>query len=52
MDVGALGSTLAASGVAGTIDTSVLKSVQNLDQTLVGELFGSIGLGSNVNTLA
>lgn len=41
-----------ASGVTGTVDLSVLKSVQQLQAVLANELFSSIGLGAAVDTFA
>ncbi|HEY8296782.1 MAG TPA: hypothetical protein VIG32_01995 [Candidatus Baltobacteraceae bacterium] len=50
--MGAIASGLASASVSGQVDVGVLKAVQNLDQTLVNQLFGSIGLGQGVNALA
>jgi hypothetical protein len=55
MDSGSLqsiASGLAASSVTGSLNVSLLKSVQNLDVIQVAELFRSIGLGQNVNAMA
>lgn len=41
-----------ASGVSGTVDLSVLKSVQQLQSALANELFSSIGLGVAVDSFA
>lgn len=52
MDLGSIASGLAASAVSQSVDVSVLKSVQNLDQAQSAILLASIGIGGNVNTLA
>lgn len=52
MDVAAVSSTLAMAGVAGQVDTSVLKLLMNLDQTVAAQLADSIGLGTAVDAYA
>lgn len=52
MDPVSLSTGLAQSAVSSQVGVSVLKSLQNLDKSLAAELFGSIGLGTNVNALA
>jgi hypothetical protein len=49
----ALSSTAASSsGLAQTIDMSMLKSVENLQAVLVSDLFGSLGIGTNIDSFA
>jgi hypothetical protein len=48
----ALSTTTASSGVLGSIDLSMLASVQNLQAVLVSELFGSIGIGASIDAYA
>lgn len=45
----ALSTSLSASSVSDQIQVGVMRSVDNLDQTLASELFGSLGLGQNVD---
>lgn len=52
MDLGSISTGLAQSGVASQVNVSVLKSLQNLESTLAGELFGSIGVGRSVDAFA
>ncbi len=52
MDVGALSTGLAMSSVGNQVDVGVLKAIQNLDKTMSGELFASIGLGKGVDAYA
>ncbi|MDQ6931144.1 MAG: hypothetical protein M3126_10840 [Candidatus Eremiobacteraeota bacterium] len=52
MDISSIASGLAAASTAASIDTSVLKSVDNLAQDQVSRLFANLGLGQNVNTYA
>jgi len=57
MDVQGIASGLAStaslgSSVGGTIDTAVLKAVNNLGATQAALLFASIGLGSGVDSYA
>lgn len=52
MDVAGVSSSLASSAVAGQVDTSVLKLLMNLDQTVASQLAASIGLGTAVDALA
>lgn len=52
MDVGAIAGNMALSAVGGQVSVGVMKSVQNLEQDLVSRLFGSLGVGNNVDTHA
>jgi len=52
VDLGSISTGLAQSGVASQVNVSVLKSLQNLESTLAGELFGSIGVGRSVDAFA
>ncbi|HEY8313662.1 MAG TPA: hypothetical protein VIG51_05760 [Candidatus Baltobacteraceae bacterium] len=52
MDVAALSTGLSMTNVAGQVDTGVLSAVQNLDKTLVADLFGSLGLGTKIDKYA
>lgn len=52
MDVAGLSSSLASASVAGQVDTSVLKMLMNLDQTVAAQLAASIGLGTTVDAYA
>ena len=42
----------ASNGVIGSVDLSVLASVQNLQSVLTSELFGSIGIGTAIDAFA
>ncbi len=52
MDLQGIASGLAASSVSNGIAVGVLKALDNLQSAQAAELFSSIGLGANVNTLA
>ncbi|GAC1392712.1 MAG: hypothetical protein NVSMB31_11180 [Vulcanimicrobiaceae bacterium] len=52
MDVSSIATGLASAQIAGGVQTSVLKSVENLAADQVARLFNSLGLGQNVDTLA
>jgi hypothetical protein len=52
VDVAGVSSSLALAGVAGQVDTSVLKLLMNLDQTVAAQLAASIGLGTAVDAYA
>jgi hypothetical protein len=52
VDVAGLSSSLAGDSVAGQVDTSVLKLLMNLDQTVAAQLAASIGLGTVVDAYA
>lgn len=45
----ALSTSLSASSVADQVQVGVVRSVNNLDKTLATELFGSLGLGQNID---
>jgi hypothetical protein len=47
-----LSTATASSGLAGTVDLSVLKSVQNLQIAVTAELFGSLGIGTTIDAFA
>jgi hypothetical protein len=47
-----IASGLVASRVSGSLDVSLLKSVQNLDIIQAGVLFRSIGLGNSLDAYA
>ena len=52
MDVGSISTGLDQTAVADQVNVSVLKSLQNLEGALAGELFGSIGVGKSVDAYA
>jgi hypothetical protein len=52
VDVAGVSSSLAAAGVAGQVDASVLKTLLNLDQAVAAQLAASIGLGTAVDAYA
>jgi len=52
VDLAGVSSSLASSAVAGQVDTSVLKLLMNLDQTVAAQLAASIGLGTAVDAYA
>lgn len=52
MDLGSISTGLAQSAVANQVSVSVLKSLQNLEGELAGELFGSIGVGRSIDAYA
>jgi hypothetical protein len=52
MDLQAVSAGLAATSVSNGIAVGVIKALDNLQAAQVAELFGSIGLGANVNALA
>ncbi|HZY98879.1 MAG TPA: hypothetical protein VFE36_04860 [Candidatus Baltobacteraceae bacterium] len=52
MDIAGVSSSLALAGVAGQVDTGVLKLLMNLDQTVAAQLSASIGLGTVVDAYA
>jgi hypothetical protein len=52
MGVGNIAGDLALSMTASTINVSVLKSVENLQQDVVARLFGSMGIGNSVDAYA
>jgi hypothetical protein len=52
VDVTGVASSLSSAAVAGQVDTSVLKLLMNLDQTVAAQLAASIGLGANVDAYA
>jgi hypothetical protein len=52
VDVAGVSSSLASAAVAGQVDTSVLKLLMNLDQTVAAQLAASIGLGTAVDAYA
>ena len=52
MDLGSVSTGLAQTAVATQVNVSVLKSLQNLEGALAAELFGSIGVGTNVDAVA
>ena len=48
----ALSTGLASSKAATQVGVDVLRSVQNLETTVASELFGSLGLGTAIDTSA
>lgn len=52
MDLGSVSTGLAQAAVSTQVNVSVLKSLQNLESTLAGELFGSIGIGTTIDAQA
>lgn len=52
MDVGALAGSLTLGNVGSQVAIGVLSSTQNLEQDLVSRLFGSLGIGNNVDVSA
>ena len=51
-DIASIASGLSQASVASSVNTSVLKSVQNLEQDQVARLFANLGIGQNVDTYA
>jgi hypothetical protein len=52
MDVGQIATGMALSNTASSVTLGVMKDTQNLEADLVSRLFGSLGIGTNVNALA
>ncbi len=52
MDISSIETGLVASSVSNSLNVSVLKAVQNLDQSQAALLAASIGLGGNVDAFA
>lgn len=52
MDVAAIATGMALTGVSNSVSVGVMSQVQNLEQNLVSRLFGSMGIGNGVDTYA
>ena len=52
MDITALSTGLAEATAQGGVQTSVLKSVENLQQAEVSRLFANLGIGQHVDVYA
>jgi hypothetical protein len=52
MDIGNIATSMALSNTASSVTLGVMKDAQNLETDLVARLFGSLGIGTNVNALA
>lgn len=52
MDISSIAAGLAEATTTSGIQTSVLKSVQGLEENQVARLFANLGIGQNVDTYA
>ncbi|MFN2528949.1 MAG: hypothetical protein ABR584_09575 [Candidatus Baltobacteraceae bacterium] len=51
-DIQSIAAGLAQASTTASVSTSVLKSVQNIEQDQVARLFANLGIGRNVDTYA